>query len=328
MKRILFFAIIMALSCATANAQLGGLLEKAAKKTSQKVTKKLTDKAEDAIDKAVDKKIDETLDKEKASRNQSRSSEQALTYDNLMRQVPELPSVEQYLKYKEAELNEQSLKLLTSRVSSFNMELVGLMGQAAAGVGDSQIDSAQATEMAYRYAEMTTGLSKDEIEKLSQMSEEEQQAYLQAHYRQGTAEAAILREGEEAARLLEPVQPLINQWDEVGRKIDALYEEADDKCKSIYAKYTDKLKKAEGKARNKVLLEYYAEALPVQRRAVENAMRIRLDEQLPIAEEIERQMADIRAQHGNMLSSLLRYPQLTATQYFSDPSRLMEITEY
>ena len=57
-------------------------------------------------------------------------------------------------------------------------------------------------------------------------------------------------------------------------------------------------------------------------------MRIRLDEQLPIAEEIERQMADIRAQHGNMLSSLLRYPQLTATQYFSDPSRLMEITEY
>lgn len=328
MKRILFFAIIMALSCATANAQLGGLLEKAAKKTSQKVTKKLTDKAEDAIDKAVDKKIDETLDKEKTSRNQSRSSEQALTYDNLMRQVPELPSVEQYLKYKEAELNEQSLKLLTSRVSSFNMELVGLMGQAAAGVGDSQIDSAQATEMAYRYAEMTTGLSKDEIEKLSQMSEEEQQAYLQAHYRQGTAEAAILREGEEAARLLEPVQPLINQWDEVGRKIDALYEEADDKCKSIYAKYTDKLKKAEGKARNKVLLEYYAEALPVQRRAVENAMRIRLDEQLPIAEEIERQMADIRAQHGNMLSSLLRYPQLTATQYFSDPSRLMEITEY
>lgn len=328
MKRILFFAIIMALSCATANAQLGGLLEKAAKKTSQKVTKKLTDKAEDAIDKAVDKKIDETLDKEKASRNQSRSSEQALTYDNLMRQVPELPSVEQYLKYKEAELNEQSLKLLTSRVSSFNMELVGLMGQAAAGVGDSQIDSAQATDMAYRYAEMTTGLSKDEIEKLSQMSEEEQQAYLQAHYRQGTAEAAILREGEEAARLLEPVQPLINQWDEVGRKIDALYEEADDKCKSIYAKYTDKLKKAEGKARNKVLLEYYAEALPVQRRAVENAMRIRLDEQLPIAEEIERQMADIRAQHGNMLSILLRYPQLTATQYFSDPSRLMEITEY
>lgn len=328
MKRILFFAIIMALSCATANAQLGGLLEKAAKKTSQKVTKKLTDKAEDAIDKAVDKKIDETLDKEKASRNQSRSSEQALTYDNLMRQVPELPSVEQYLKYKEAELNEQSLKLLTSRVSSFNMELVGLMGQAAAGVGDSQIDSAQATDMAYRYAEMTTGLSKEEIEKLSQMSEEEQQAYLQAHYRQGTAEAAILREGEEAARLLEPVQPLINQWDEVGRKIDALYEEADDKCKSIYAKYTDKLKKAEGKARNKVLLEYYAEALPVQRRAVENAMRIRLDEQLPIAEEIERQMADIRAQHGNMLSILLRYPQLTATQYFSDPSRLMEITEY
>lgn len=328
MKRILFFAIIMALSCATANAQLGGLLEKAAKKTSQKVTKKLTDKAEDAIDKAVDKKIDETLDKEKTSRNQSRSSEQALTYDNLMRQVPELPSVEQYLKYKEAELNEQSLKLLTSRVSSFNMELVGLMGQTAAGVGDSQIDSAQATDMAYRYAEMTTGLSKDEIEKLSQMSEEEQQAYLQAHYRQGTAEAAILREGEEAARLLEPVQPLINQWDEVGRIIDALYEEADDKCKSIYAKYTDKLKKAEGKARNKVLLEYYAEALPVQRRAVENAMRIRLDEQLPIAEEIERQMADIRAQHGNMLSSLLRYPQLTATQYFSDPSRLMEITEY
>ena len=55
---------------------------------------------------------------------------------------------------------------------------------------------------------------------------------------------------------------------------------------------------------------------------------MRLDEQLPIAEEIERQMVDIRTQHQDAISLLLNYPRLTATQYFTEPTRLLEIPEY
>ena len=55
---------------------------------------------------------------------------------------------------------------------------------------------------------------------------------------------------------------------------------------------------------------------------------MRLDEQLPIAEEIEHQMVDIRTQHQDAISLLLNYPRLTATQYFTEPTRLLEIPEY
>jgi fatty acid-binding protein DegV len=47
-----------------------------------------------------------------------------------------------------------------------------------------------------------------------------------------------------------------------------------------------------------------------------------------IAEEIEKEMVAIRAAHPNMISSLLRYPQLTATSFFSDITRLTEVPEF
>ena len=64
------------------------------------------------------------------------------------------------------------------------------------------------------------------------------------------------------------------------------------------------------------------------RTAVQQALKIRLNEQLPVAEEIEQQMAPIRAQHQDIISALLNYPQLTVSQYFTEPARLLDIPEY
>ena len=66
---------------------------------------------------------------------------------------------------------------------------------------------------------------------------------------------------------------------------------------------------------------------PILLSTVKQAMEIRINEQLPLAEEIENQMAPIRAEHRDLISSFLNYPQLTASQYFSDPLHLFDILE-
>jgi hypothetical protein len=39
-------------------------------------------------------------------------------------------------------------------------------------------------------------------------------------------------------------------------------------------------------------------------------------------------MVEIRAQHQDVVSMLLNYPQITATQYFMEPTHLLDIPEY
>ena len=175
---------------------------------------------------------------------------------------------------------------------------------------------------------MSTGLSKEELEYLSTLPDDEQQAYLAAHYKQGTAETALVQEAAEASKYLEPLQPLIDKWDAVGRKVDQVLEQADARCKKAYMKYAPMLEKASDKERNQLLLKYYKDILETQRAAVQEAMKIRLEEQLPIAEEIESKMVNIRAEHKDLMSALLNYPQLTASQYFSEVSRLLDIPQY
>ena len=82
------------------------------------------------------------------------------------------------------------------------------------------------------------------------------------------------------------------------------------------------------KDRNKTLIKYYSEIAPLIRNTVIKALDIRLNEQLPLAEQIEEKMVKIRAQHSDIFSAFLNYPQLTATQYFSEPTHMLDIPEY
>ena len=318
--------------CGT-RAQLGGALQKAAqkavKKTTDKVIDKTTDAAADAAANAVDRELDKLRSNNSADKPQQTSAEtvEEQTVASLMAQLPELPTVQQLVNYKTAELNEQTVKLLASPVTSYNAKLFNLSMQLLS-VGTQGMDSAQLMETAYKAAEKSTGLSREELEKLSEMSDEEQEAYLKSHYKEGTYEAAVLQQAAEAGEYLKPVQPLIDQWSAVDDKITALYKQSETRCRGIYAKYSDQLSKAAGKERNALLLKYYSEIVPIQREAVQQAMQLRLKEQLPIADKIEEKMVEIRAQHQDVVSMLLNYPQLTATQFFAEPAKLLDIQEY
>ena len=121
---------------------------------------------------------------------------------------------------------------------------------------------------------------------------------------------------------------MIDQWDALGEKVEGIYRKTEEQSKEIYAKFAPQLATASEEARKDILLKYYAEVAPLLREAVQEGMNIRLNDQLPVAEDIEKKMKEIRAKHQDIISALLNYPQLTATQYFTDLTRMMEIPEY
>lgn len=316
MKKVILILAVLALGSAPASAQLGGLLQKAAQQTMKKATDNLKDKANAAVTTTVEQP-QETRE----------AAEEAKTIADVMKMVPSLPTAQQLVNHKTAQLKEQTFKLLTSPVTVFTAKVTELAMQAAS-LAVEGLDSAQVTEMAYKQTEAATGLSREELDALSKMSDEEQEAYLAAHYKQGTAEMAVMQQAADAAKYLEPLQPMIDQWDALGEKVEGIYRKAEEQSKEIYAKFAPQLATASEEVRKDILLKYYAEVAPLLREAVQEGMNIRLNDQLPVAEDIEKKMKEIRAKHQDIISALLNYPQLTATQYFTDLTRMMEIPEY
>ena len=121
---------------------------------------------------------------------------------------------------------------------------------------------------------------------------------------------------------------MIDEWEAIGKKVEQLFKDADEQCKTIYAKYSKDLENTQSDAYKSAALKYYTEIVPIQRKAVLEAMKIRIDEQIPAAEKIEKEMIPIRAEHHDIISALLNYPQLTATQYFTDTEHLFGIPTY
>ena len=323
MKRIVILSIILLLAQMPAHAQLGGLIQKAAAKT----TKVLEKKADSVINSAIDKQLDKQHQSSQTTAKQEAAQEEEQSYAAIMRKMPALPTAQQLCSHKEAEMNEQALRLLASPVTRFNTQVLSLATQAVS-ISTNNMDSAKVMDAAYKWAQLSTGMTKEELDHLATLPEEEQDAYIAAHYKPGTAEAAMTKEAVDASKYLEPLQPLIDKWDAVGRKVDQVYEEVDAKCKKAYMKYSPMLEKASGKERNQLLLKYYKDIVEWQRTAVQDVLKIRMNEQLPIAEEIEAKMVKIRAEHKDLVSALLNYPQLTASMYFAEVSRLLDIPEY
>ncbi|MBR5959164.1 MAG: hypothetical protein IKZ99_12440 [Salinivirgaceae bacterium] len=341
MKKVILSVMCIAVCALTANAQFGSSMlkqaaSKAAQRTTEKAIDKATDKAVDAIDKEIDKGTQNEPEQEAPAQTQSSSQSQSQTQSqepvkpqsivDIMKRLPAIPTVQQLTSYKSAELNEQAIRLLSSPVTSFKTQSASLMIEALAF--SYAIDSATLTEAVYKNAELMTGLSREELDKLAEMSEEEQQAYLETHYRQGQAEAAIMEQALDASKYLEPLQPMIDEWEAIGKKADKIFEDADNQCKPIYAKYAKDLESEDAASYKSAALKYYGEVAPILRKAAIDAMKIRMDEQIPAAEKIEKEMVPIRAKHQDLISALLNYPQMTASQYFTDAMRMFDIPTY
>ena len=327
MKKLIILTIAIILGAFNANAQFGSVLKKVAKQTESSIREKATEKAVEQASQSIEEQLG--TPEEPSEEPAVVESDEPLTYESLMKMLPALPSASDMVNYKKAELNGQSFKLMTSPVLKFQMSILDLAGKVYS-IPYQGADSAQIMDAAYKSAELYTGLSREEIDMLATMSEEEQEAYLTAHYNEGHAEAVLLQQAAEIGEEMEPLQPDIDRWSSYDDKITENHKDCSTKCKNIYVKYADKLANAEGDddARNKILLKYYEEVAPIIRESIVSCCKIRLEEQLPVAMEIEEQMVPIRERHQDGISALLNYPQLTATQYFTETLRIMEIPEY
>jgi hypothetical protein len=327
MKKLIILAIAIILGAFNANAQFGSVLKKVAKQTESSIREKATEKAAEQAEQSIEEQLG--TPEESSDEPAVDESDEPLTYESLMKMLPTLPSASDLVNYKKAELNGQSFKLMTSPVLKFQMSILDLTGKVYS-IPYQGADSAQIMDAAYKSAELYTGLTKEEIDMLATMSEEEQEAYLSEHYNEGHAEAVLLEQAAELGEEMEPLQPDIDRWSSFDDKITENHNECDAKCKKIYEKYADKLANAEGDddARNKVLFKYYEEVAPIIHESIVSCCKIRLEEQLPVAMEIEEQMVPIREKHQDAITALLNYPQLTATQYFTEALRIMEIPEY
>lgn len=293
----------------SANAQLptgmlGQAVGKAAKKMASQAADKVADEAAKRAENALgqdrqttqNRRADAEVNPEENTYREGRVNvTEGGTYASVgevMAALPTLPTAKELMTYKEAELNGGGLRLVTSPVTQFTMEVAAL--------------SMQALQFAFGEADA---------------------AQMQRNAA-GEAETAAASRAAEAAKYLEPIQPQVERWNEINDKIVALYEELEAAQRSAYKKYASQLQGTEGKARNAVLAKYYGDCVEAQRTAVQQALQLRLKEQLPIAEEIENYLKGIREQNADYAGLLLNYPQLTQVSYFSEVAHLLELPEF
>lgn len=313
MKKTLILASMILLGFTSAQAQLGGLLNKAA----QKAGSKAANAAASAIKNRLG--LDSSIPAEKVATDEPAATEAEATptIADLMSQMPALPTAAQLADFRRATVNEQSLRILASPVTSFNTQVYMLAAQATA-VAYANLDSAAVASMAMRYA----GLTEAEVKAMENMSEEEQETYLASIYQSGRADQVRMQAVQNTAKYAEQTAGLVEQYSAIDDKVDAVYAEALKKMKPIYSQYAARLASTEGKEHDQLEAEYYAKVIDMQRSAVETAMQIRRSEQLPIAESIEQINAGIRTQDPGAI--VPNYLQLVAVAYFGEAAKLME----
>lgn len=328
----------------SANAQLptgmlGQAVGKAAKKMAGQAADKVADEAAKRVERALgqdqpstqSRQTDAEVNPEENTYRQGRVNvTEGGTYasvSEVMAAMPALPTAKELMTYKEADLNGGGLRLVTSPVTKFVMDVTALSMQAMQ-FGYADMDTARLQEQMYQSIEKSTGLSKSDLEKMEGMSDAEQEAYLRQRNVAASAQAAEMAQAAELAQLMEPVEPQVARWNEIGEKIDALYTQLEAAQKEAYARYASQLSSTTGKARNAVLAKYYADFAEVQRSTVQQAMRLRLEEQMPIAEEIEKYVAGVRTEHPDAAPALLNYPQMTSAAYFAEASHLLDLPEF
>lgn len=326
MKKIFMLLVISVLLSANAQAQLGGLVSKTLQKTSEKVSSAAAD--------AVTKRLGLKANTKNTSNNNVTApsfnnttavegQEEMPTMREILAQMPELPTAAQLVSYKEATLRNQSFKLLASPVTMF-MTNVYTLGASATGVAYSSLDTnAFKNSLAAMY-----GLSPAEMAALENMSDEEQEAFIMAHYQSGRADQIAAENAAKAAEMATLVEPFTNKIDEIEKQVEEIYSNAQKAMLPIYMKYKTKLTDANGNENIDQVIKYYGEIAEIQRTAVQSAMALRLKEQLPVAEKADETIATAQKLNPGASNGLMNYTALFAQSYFAEVSHLTDVPMY
>ena len=328
-KVVLLFAVTM-MATVSVNAQLGNMLNKAAQKAGQKAGESAANAVMDrlGIGKAKTTQASDNSNSGSSSfgfmnapTQDAAEVDKIPTIQELMEQMPDLPTSAQLVDYKNAEANDMTLKMMTSPVTMFRTQMATLAMQALA-VGYGDMDSVRIAALATQY----TGLTAEEIKAMENMTDEQQEAFMMAYYQSGRADLARQKAAENAEKYAQMIAGQVEQFEAVNDKVDEVYKSAQKQMKPIYEKFAKQLENAEGKAYSKLMAEYYGKIVDVQRNAVVQAMKVRQNEQMPVAEKIEKVNENIRKNDPTAI--VPNYLQLFATAYFGEVEKLFETPTY
>lgn len=213
----------------------------------------------------------------------------------------------------------QTMKMMTSPVTMFRTQVVTLMSQVSMLIYGDFFDSTTVANMTMQY----TGFTEKEMKAMENMSEEEQQAYIMAYYHSGKADEIRMKAVEKTAEYAKRTEALVEEYERINDKVEALYKEAEKNMTPIYKSYAKRLENLEGKDYQILLAEYYSKIVDIQRSAVIEVMKIREKEQLPIAENIEKINSEIRKNDKGIILS--NYLQMWGISYFTETEHLFEV---
>ena len=327
-KKIFVAAIMSLIMTVPAQAQLGGLVNKAVSKTVNKTVDKVTDKVADSVSNAASNAIMGRLGlkgQKKAdtasAANPTRTTEtEKPTYKQLMAKAANLPTAAQVAEFAKFQINEMPLKLALSPVTRYLTSLYSLTSEATA-LAYEDVDTAAYQQYMLENMKAATGLTDADIKAMESMSDAEQEAFLAAKMQNRDATAAILQRTETLTKYAEPTQALMDKYMAIGDRADAIIE-ADEKAAreifdSKYAKKLEGLETTSSKYKT-LMVQYCTEVAPAHVDAVRQVLAIRLNEQLPVAEQIDEINNGIVKQHPNENLLFPKYCQLTALAYFAE----------
>ena len=304
MKKVVILMMAIALSVGS-QAQLGGLVRQAVKAG---VEQKL----------GIKQNQPKELQKQNQEEQTTVEEDRVPTPEEVMAMVPPIPQPQQLAEYacEQHRANPRTLKMLTNPTTTFLTQMVVasasgyvvMMGGAKAG-------------SVYNFDEQLLKEFGITQENYDAMSEEEQHelatkyaAELQDRYLT-TAERLASDKG---------YNVLMDQYTAIENEIQKKFEEVDSLCRDIWQKnYGAKEKSSEGD-----VCEYFKMTLPMQHKAVIDAMKIRKTKQLAIAKQMDEYVQKLAKIHPTEIyAGFYNQGGICATSYVSDAARLTALSD-
>lgn len=286
-------------------AQLGGLVRQAVKAG---VEQKL----------GIKQNQPKELQKQNQEEQTTVEEDRVPTPEEVMAMVPPIPQPQQLAEYacEQHRANPRTMKMLTNPTTTFLTQMVVasasgyvvMMGGAKAG-------------SVYNFDEQLLKEFGITQENYDAMSEEEQHelatkyaAELQDRYLTTTERLASDK----------GYNVLMDQYTAIENEIQKKFEEVDSLCRDIWQKnYGAKEKSSEGD-----VCEYFKMTLPMQHKAVIDAMKIRKTKQLAIAKQMDEYVQKLATIHPTEIyAGFYNQGGICATSYVSDAARLTALSD-
>lgn len=314
MKKIAVLITVIAIAF-SANAQLGNLLNAAARSAQKSIEKRMDKEIDTITNRAVNGAKSAILGKlgiNQPSDKPSQSTSTTKTAKDFLAQMPTFPTDAQIADYAclMSQDNPSALKMMTNPVAIYLGKVTMMTTEASNSLNNMSEERAEQIANNYqKQIEEFYGVSAEELEKMS--DEEIQELTYKRLYSDGAAEMV-----NKSAEMIEPVAAIMDQYTAIGDKVEAIFTKADQDCQRVW---DSKYKKESQRC------TYFKDAAAIYSTAVRQAMEIRRTEQMKIAEKMDKEIADYVAKNPNSNADQVSYTRLTMLEYLGDAARIASV---